>query len=139
MNCQLCQKELDAYCLGNLPGNIRTQVETHLKGCKSCASDFAQIQLLNRVINEEREIQSNPFLITRIMEGIESSSVETPAYQPVFMKVLRPAIITISLAAAVFAGVLLGNFANTSPNTIPAELAMMDDMAIESVSMLSNE
>jgi len=139
MNCQLCQKELDAYCQGNLPGNIRTQVENHLKGCERCASAFAQTQLLNRVINEEREIQSNPFLVTRIMEGIESSSVERPVHQPVFMKVLRPAIITTSLAAAVFAGVLLGGFANTSPDRMPAELAMMDDMAIESVSMLSNE
>jgi len=73
------------------------------------------------------------------MEGIESSSEERPVHQPVFMKVLRQAIITASLAAAVFAGVLLGGFTNTSPDRIPAELAMMDDMAIESVSMLSNE
>ena len=36
MNCQLCQKELDAYHGGRLSGDMRTQVEAHLKLCAEC-------------------------------------------------------------------------------------------------------
>ena len=37
MNCQLCQKELDAYREGRLSDDMRTQVEAHLQAlCRMC-------------------------------------------------------------------------------------------------------
>jgi hypothetical protein len=45
------------------------------------------------------------------------------------------------LAAAIFFGVTIGNIYKPagSGNTIPVELALIDDAAIESVDILSNE
>ena len=92
MNCQLCQKELDAYQEGILPEGIRTQVMAHLESCKNCAQSYQLISIADKVMNEEKSMQSNPFLVTRIMSGIEEleqnreSLLPVPAYQKMVIK-----------------------------------------------------
>jgi anti-sigma factor RsiW len=141
MNCQLCQKVSDAYRHGKLPDDTKTQVEDHLATCKECTEGYKIQALADRVINQEKELLSNPFLVTRIMERIEDP--ETPLYKPVliFNKVLRPAIITSLLAAAVLSGIMMGNFYKPAVTLrkIPLELALMDDATIESVNLFANE
>lgn len=141
MNCQLCQKEMDAYHEDRLPRDTRTKVDAHLETCKECAEIFRVQTLADRVINQEKGLLSNPFLSTRIMTRIEN--LETPEYNtiPILQRVLRPAIITASLAIAIFFGVMMGNIYQPAGSTraIPIELALIDDAAIESVNILLNE
>ena len=141
MNCQLCQKNLDAYQEGRLPSDTMTQVESHLETCDSCKRIY-NIQLLaNRVMNSEKETVVNPFLATRVMAGIET--LENAGYEKESfnVRILRPALITISLAAAVFFGIVLGNLSrpDVNSNQIPVELALINDAFLESVNILSNE
>jgi len=135
MNCQLCQKELDAYREGLLPDGIKVPVEEHLKSCKICAESYQLMILANTVMDKEKTIQSNPFLATRIMAEIEE-------YQriPVYQKVLKPALISISLAAAMFIGIIAGNIHKPAQhvNNKPVEMMYMNDAALESVAMFSN-
>ena len=141
MNCQLCQKESDAYRDGNLSADMRAQVEAHLGECEKCAESYKLLTLAYRVIKEERELLSNPFLSTRIMTRIEN--IETSGYKTVstYNRILRPVIIATSLAAAIFFGVIMGNIYKPSSNdeAIPVELALINDATIESVDVLSNE
>lgn len=141
MNCQLCQKELDAYREGLLPEGIRVQVETHLGECKECAESFHLVSLSNEVMEEEKRLQSNPFLVTRIMAGIEEleQNRERQQRMPAYQKVLKPVLISVSIAAAIFIGVMVGNiYLPTHPaNNIPVEMTYMNDAAIESVDLFS--
>jgi len=141
MNCQLCQKELDAYRDGKLPRNMMTQVESHLKACETCSGIYRLQILADKVMNQEKELQPDPLLATRIMASIES--LENSDYKPatVFKRVLKPVLVTISMAAAIFFGIMLGNLSRpvTNRETIPVELALIDDATIESVNILSNE
>lgn len=141
MNCQLCQKELDAFGEGKLPRDIMTQVESHLKGCETCAGMYKLQILAAKVMNQEKELQPDPFLATRIMASIEN--LENSEYKPVtlFKRMLKPVVITVSMAAAIFFGIMLGNLSRpaTYRETIPVELALIDDATIESVNILSNE
>ena len=139
MNCQLCQLELDAYCEGRLPDNIRSQVEIHLESCIKCAESYRIIILSNRIFKEEREVKSNPFLSSRIMAEIENQEKHYMDRETVYTRIIRPGLIIGSMAAAILIGIFLGNFSSNSQNTIPDELAMIDDSAIESIIMLSNE
>lgn len=143
MNCQLCQKELDAYREGKLPEGIRIQVETHLESCDACAEMNQLISLADKVMEEEKSLQSNPFLVTRIMAGVEELS---PAYESdervsVYQRVLKSAIVTVSLAAAIFIGVVAGNLyrPSTPVNKIPVEMVYLNDAALESVNLLTND
>jgi hypothetical protein len=138
MTCELCLKELESYCEGKLPGNTRILVKIHLDGCANCADTYRMIILSNRIISEERELKTNPFLSGRIMAEIENRESALSDDTSIFSKTIRPVFITISMAAAIFAGVILGNFGHRQ-ELVPAEFALMDDMEIESDLMLINE
>jgi hypothetical protein len=141
MNCQLCQTELEAYRQGSLPGDISAQVEFHLQGCRRCAELYKLMILVERVVNEEKKMPSNPFLSTRIMARIEA--IKSPGLRrtPVFTELAKPFILVIILAIVIAAGVTIGSMYRYVPerNLLPAEMALIDDAAIESVSVLSND
>jgi len=141
MNCQLCQKELDAYHDGTLPEGIRIQVESHLGDCNECAESFRLVNFANKVMDAEKGLKSNPFLVTRIMAGIEELEQSRESYQriPVYQSVLKPVLISISVAAAMFIGVLVGNIylPTQTINKLPVEMTYMNDAALESVDLFS--
>lgn len=141
MNCQLCQEIMDAYREGKLPRDITTQVESHLKACERCAGIYRLQILADKVMDQEKELQPDPFLATRVMACIDN--LENSGYKPatVFIRMLKPVLATASIAAAIFFGIMLGNLSRpaTSREAIPVELALIDDAAIESVNILSNE
>ena len=141
MNCQVCQKELDAYREGKLPGDMKTQVEAHLKICAECAENYRIELLADSVINREKVRNPDSYLTSRIMARIENP--EETGYKTIspFIRILKPALIMTSVAAAIFVGVLIGNIYKSSVSDIPrpVELALIDDIAIESVDILSNQ
>jgi len=141
MNCQLCQKELDAWRDGKLQGDMKIQVESHVKACETCSGIFRLQLLADKVIDREKEIQADPFRITRIMAGIDN--LKSSGYEPAnpFIRVLKPVLVTVSMAAAIFFGIMLGNLSEpvTDRDAIPVELALIDDASIESVNILLNE
>jgi anti-sigma factor RsiW len=139
MNCELCQKDLEAYHEGKLPEGMKVQVKVHLESCAECAEAYQLISITNMVMNEERNLQSNPFLYTRIIAGIEALDLEHK--EPAYRKVLKPALIIVSVAAAVFIGVMTGSIYKPSmpANRIPVEMTYMNDGALESVGLLANK
>jgi predicted anti-sigma-YlaC factor YlaD len=143
MNCELCKKELDAYLEGKLPEGIRIQVKTHLENCKNCTETYNLMNLADKVMEEEKGIQSNPFLTTRIMANIEELEQKRESFRhiPVYQMKVKPALIALSIAAAVFFGVLTGNIYKpaTPTNKVPVELSYINDASLESIEMLGNE
>jgi predicted anti-sigma-YlaC factor YlaD len=141
MNCELCQKVLDAYQEGMLPEGTRSQVEAHLGECKECSESFQLAGLANRVMEDEKSMQSNPFLVTRIMANIDQLEQSQGTYQNFhfYQKVLKPILIGFSVAAAIFFGVVMGNINMQTQATteLPVEMTYMNDVALESVDVLS--
>lgn len=141
MNCQLCQKNLEAYQEGRLLSDMMTQVESHLETCDSCKRIY-NIQLLaNRVIDSEKLTQVDPFLATRVLAGIENLENAGHEKESFKVRILQPALITVALAAAVFFGIILGNLSRPAGNTerVPVELTLINDVSLESVDILSIE
>ena len=143
MNCQLCQKELDAYLGGKIPGGTRIQVEEHLGTCSECAESYRLVKLAADVINEEKDLKSNPFLVTKIMAGIEAAEQKHESHIaiPIYQNLFKSALITGSIAAAMVIGILVGNIYKPAPmeKNLPAELAYLNDAALESVDLFSIE
>jgi hypothetical protein len=141
MNCRSCQNELDAYQKGMLPEGTRSQVKSHLGECKECSESFQLVGLANRVMEDEKSMQSNPFLVTRIMANIDQLEQSHGAYQtfPFYQKVVKPVLIGFSVAAAIFFGVVMGNLNMQTQATtkLPVEMTYMNDVALESVDVLS--
>jgi anti-sigma factor RsiW len=143
MNCKFCKQKLVEYIEGKLPVDVKVQIEQHLLDCNECAEELKIISIAEKTIDNEKAIESNPFLITRVMAGIEEIELRKIEKQsvPAFQKVLQPILITVSLAAALFIGIIAGNLYHTKQTVsdVPTELAYMDDASLESINLLANE
>jgi predicted anti-sigma-YlaC factor YlaD len=140
MNCQLCQEKMEAYRGKELPEDMMTHVKEHLDGCSECSGVYRMMIIAESVMESEKENTPDPFLATRVMAHIEQPDEQTEK-ETVFSRVLRPALITVSLAAALFFGILLGSIPSSSSTGkyVPEELAMADDLSLEAVGFLVNE
>jgi len=72
------------------------------------------------------------------MTQIENSEIQRVTGLKGF---LRPAFIAVSMAAAIFAGVMIGSIPLRSQNnkSLPVELSLIDDTTLESIDLLSLE
>lgn len=141
MNCQLCQNESDNYRERKLSDHLRIQIEKHLQECPECAAIYEIESIADSVINQEKEINPAINLTARIMDRIENPRYTGHKISSPFMRVLQPALVITSMAAAIFIGVLIGNIykPETKDFLRPVELSLIDDAAIESVNILSIE
>jgi predicted anti-sigma-YlaC factor YlaD len=141
MNCHVCQEESDNYREGKLSGDLRIHVERHLQQCTECATIYKMESLADSIIVQEKAITPAADLTIRIMAELESLDTSSKKrYLPV-MRVLKPALITTLMAAAIFFGVMIGNINKPAAtfNSKPVELSLIDDAAMESIDILSNE
>lgn len=141
MNCQSCQKESDKYREVKLSDDLRIQVESHLKLCSDCAESFRIQATADSIINHEKTIEAEKDLTARIMRRIEILEATDNIITNPFLRVLQPALIITSIAATIFLGVLIGNIYKPAGTFIsrPVEFLLIDDAAIESIDILSNE
>ncbi len=143
MKCELCKKELDAYLEGRLTEGTRALVDAHLKECSECAAVYMVDSIANKVMDGEKDLESNPFLVTRIMANIEQTELQRTEIKgiPVYSRVLRPAIIGMSIVAAITMGIFAGNAysPNIPSSGMPQELAYIDDASLEGIAILTTE
>lgn len=80
-------------------------------------------QLIENLIEKERNTEANPFLSTRIMGAIEKRDfTEVKLVSPVW----KAAVVAFGLVAAVFSGVAAGSLYQTK-STKPDIVVMNDD------------
>jgi predicted anti-sigma-YlaC factor YlaD len=141
MNCQLCKKESDNYREGKLSGYLKMQVEAHLHECSECSEIFRIESIAESIIDKEKAIMPASNLTDRIMDRIGKKEKTGNIISTQLLRVLRPALIMTSMAAAIFIGVMVGNIYKpaVTGNLRPLELSLMDDAAIESINILSIE
>jgi hypothetical protein len=120
-----------------MPSGLRMQVEEHLLTCSECTEEYRMLKLADRVINQEKEVLSNPFLRTRIMAMIENRDILQEENSSFYHRTFKPAIIALTFTASVLTGVLLGNIYQPvgKRDIIPYELMIINDATIESVDL----
>jgi predicted anti-sigma-YlaC factor YlaD len=137
MNCQLYRDRVEEYVEGKLGKEEALSFENHLESCPECAELVRVQKLADRIIGEEKSSTPGFYLSGKIMNRIVASEQERGS---ALIRFIRPAVITISIAAAIFSGVLIGNISSRPQvKAIPIELTLMNDIAIESVNVLTRE
>ncbi|HMT73007.1 MAG TPA: hypothetical protein PKA77_03000 [Chitinophagaceae bacterium] len=82
--------------------------------------------LVEQFIVEEKSIEHNPFLSTRVMAVLDNKKQQNVKR---LSPVLRAAIVSFGFAAAVFVGFAAGNLYNTEDKK--AEVVLVNDDAME--------
>ena len=137
MNCKICQEEIDKYLEGSLPGGSRQQFEQHLEICEECSDRLRIVKVADIVISEEKSIESNPFLSTRIMAMLEEEELKRSVSisDAITGRIFKPVLISVVIAISVILGVGIGNLNNAEYlfKQVPDEITYIDDTVIESL------
>lgn len=142
MNCSLCREKLDEYLEGAISPDTKTQVEAHLRECGECNTLYTNMVKAEDVIKHEKELRPDPFFTSRVMAAIEDATSKESQKKHSTVRALKPLIISVSAAAAIFFGIVLGyslTHFNSGEEKAPSELALSNDAVIESVNFLANE
>jgi anti-sigma factor RsiW len=143
MNCKYYQKEFEKYLEGNLPESTRLQVAEHLEECPACHEEFRLLELAENLINEEKRLESNPFISTRVMARIEEIErrPKESVFDNLFGRAIKPVLITATLTAALLLGIFAGSLNSRLDQSvqIPEEISYMDDVLIESLDLFLTE
>ncbi len=140
MNCSSCKKILDDYISGHLAGDVNQDVKTHLKGCKSCHSEFMALRVMNTSIVLEKSKTPDSFITANIMKQIrQRNNVQVLDHEK---RTIRPVWQNIAVAAsisiAIVLGILAGNSISSNRNTVntPEELVYLNDGEMEAIGSL---
>lgn len=137
MDCRYCKDRMDDYMEGKLQKNDEAAFHAHLHTCHECLELYRLQELTEKIIMNERNIVPDYYLTGKIMSKIEGIEDEPDS---LLVRILKPAFATISVAAAIMAGVLIGNLPEeTADYSVPVELILMNDADMESVNVLAAE
>ncbi len=134
MKCNSIHIQLISYLEGELDNDLRNVVEAHLKACSQCSGLFIRLKKAFELVDEEKKIQHDPYMFTRIMARLEDRKPVIPKgkFQAVFQTLAFIAII----AAGIYSGILAGkNF--TGESTISSdyqnEVYFLDELQHENM------
>lgn len=137
MDCGTYRDKIDDYREGKLANGDKLSFEAHLLTCPDCLELVRIQETADRIVAEEKIIIPDFYLPGRIMQKIGNLEKETA---PVFIRILRPALATIAVAAAIMAGVMIGDFSAGKPDKgAPIELMLMNDAEMEMINVLTSE
>lgn len=136
MECSY-RDRIDDYSEGKLGKDEKLSFESHIDSCHECAELVSVQKLADRIIAEEKNSAPGFYLAGRIMSRIEDLERQSGS---ALIRILRPVVISVSMAAAIFAGVLIGDLSSKPViKAVPVELTLMNDIAMESVNVLIGE
>jgi predicted anti-sigma-YlaC factor YlaD len=140
MNCSICENNLNGYLEGKLSPELTKEVINHLKHCESCQELYNAIRVLDHLILKEKETNPSPYLTSHVMNLIQPHD-KVITRESMFQRILQPTLIAASITLAILGGMKAGNIYSSAKNDrhVPIELALMDDLTLESVDMITQE
>lgn len=117
MDCKDIQHYVAAFAEGELSPEIRAAMTEHMSGCESCSRLAEGYLAIESIIASEKAKEPNPFLATRILQKLENNNDQKS--QPGIL-VLRRAVISLVLLAALVIGFFIGNYGMSRNSRISA-------------------
>ncbi len=132
MKCKILNNDLILYAEDSLPSERRDTLESHLKECSECREFLVFLRESMVIIEQDKVVDHNPFLYTRIMAKLE------PKERYSHVKKLIPALtFSLILLAGIFVGIDLGKyfFGNNPPYSadLHEEIRYLDDIKQEPI------
>lgn len=139
MNCSICERKLNDYLEGKLSSDLSNEMKDHLEHCETCMEIYSGLQLLETLIQKEKEVMLSPFLDNKVMDLIRPKM--TIEREVKFQRILQPLFIAASIMLALLGGIKVGNLYNSAKTDkqVPIELALMDDLSMESFNTITQK
>lgn len=138
MNCKQVHKKFIFYIEGDLSKQEEHEIKKHVESCSQCSRLLNQLQETMNTISQQ-PIESNPFLLTRVMQQIENREQKKGMLwaNSLQQQILQPAAIAIVLIIGAWIGIMLGGDMQTqeqltSVDEIKEEI-YFDDLQYETI------
>ncbi len=137
MNCIECEKLLFDFLEGKLSPDQMKEVKQHLNRCPSCLELHNILISVEQLILKDKRAVPTSDLTDRVMNSLRSES-KIVHLETKLQRVLQPLLIAASITLAILGGMSIGNNYNArkSVQKVPIELALMDDLSIESFDII---
>ena len=123
MKCKDVKILFDEFWANALDDSLKKEVDKHFRECTSCKESYMHYSELLSHIKEDRKVEVNPFLYTRIREKLnDEGRVDSR------IPTLRRLIWVMSVAAMLLIGVFTGYFVG---NTLTSNRLSFDQTNIE--------
>ena len=111
MSCKRFQKHIIAYLDGELHQELVSELNEHLKNCKSCNKAMANLSTAYGLIESEKsEFKADPFMSARVLAKINAKELH---FSTIGVS-LRYLTITSLAAAGIAFGILIGTLYSTN-------------------------
>lgn len=141
MNCNECQTKITNYPEEKSSPETLRSIKLHLESCADCRAFYAASGWVDAFVANEKRVNVNPFMATRVMAQIEKQKAVKA--HSVFIRSLKPQslLVAASIVLALFLGVSAGSFYQpaTLADQVPEELLYLNDAKMESLTYLMNE
>ena len=105
MDCLFVRNHLFSYSENQLSEKEKNAFTEHFKSCRECSLVYSGIESMNKLIQNKKAGQPNPFIHTRTIQRIVSEAEKSsPWYLPVKKRILQPVVISIVLLIAAGSG-----------------------------------
>ena len=111
MDCRFIKENLFAIAEKRLPENELARVSEHVETCGGCKEMIGFFARMEEGIRELKETEPGPFVSTRTLAMLEKR-YQDPVQQKGFPArlILQPAVISLFMGLAIFAGILFGSY-----------------------------
>ena len=128
MECKDIRQNLFGIVENSLSPVFRTEMENHLTSCMECSEILSEFRQTTALIEKDIAMEDDPFSDTRILQRLESAFFpEQLSGHRSYFRILKPALLTLSLIVAILIGYSIGK---KGINSIPAASS---DQEMESV------
>lgn len=142
MKCKTIHKKLIFFLEAELPVQEMNDIKNHLENCQDCKAFTDYLQNTLDIIEEEKQIDLNPYFYTRVKAGLEKAeTADQLTSQTAIIKILQPVFFSILLLIGIYGGFRIAEPVNTASSQNLAEVEMipylneMDNEPIEAFLM----
>jgi hypothetical protein len=122
MDCREVQKKLSAFAEGIIIGSKRRQITRHLKKCKACRRDLADLKKTIRYVQGLEEVEPPAWFVQRVMARVRDSAEKKHG---VWRRFFLPPHIKVPLEAIALICIVVGAmyiFKSMGPEMKPPEI-----------------
>ena len=105
MDCGEVQKKLSAFAEGAITAGERKEITTHLKKCKGCKRDLADLRKTIRYVQRLEEVEPPAWFVQRVMARVRG---EAERKQGIWQRFFLPLHIKVPLEAIALICIVVG-------------------------------
>jgi anti-sigma factor RsiW len=110
MNCNKIHERLIFLLSDDLNSSERKEISDHLFVCERCRSDVEKLKSAWKILEEEKSNRRDFHFVNRVMRRIEARESEQKKwFSAGTLRILRPSLVSVLAAAAIFTGIFLGS------------------------------